>query len=198
MFMGSFIDEFKGDNEKKSDIVVTVDGESGAGKGTIADHISKRLRIAHFSASDVFYQIAEDRGISHVELAQQADKQVDLEVDRRTLQRGLENNCVIDSRIASWVLGDHSDLRVYVTADLDERAKRIAGREKIDFEQAKEDTEKRDEENDRRYEEYYGIDTGNLEIYDLVIDNTDMSIGKQNELIDKALKKQFQERYEEQ
>ncbi len=196
--MGSFIDEFKGDNEKKSDIVVTVDGESGAGKGTIADHISKRLRIAHFSASDVFYQIAEDRGISHVELAQQADKQVDLEVDRRTLQRGLENNCVIDSRIASWVLGDHSDLRVYVTADLDERAKRIAGREKIDFEQAKEDTEKRDEENDRRYEEYYGIDTGNLEIYDLVIDNTDMSIGKQNELIDKALKKQFQERYEEQ
>ena len=105
---------------------------------------------------------------------------------------------MIDSRIASWVLGDYSDFRVYVTADLEERAKRIAGREKIDFEKAKEDTEKRDEENDRRYEDYYGIDTGNLEIYDLVIDNTDMSIGKQNELIDKALKKRFPERYEEQ
>ena len=196
--MGSYIEEFQGEHEKESDIVVTVDGESGAGKGTIADQISKRLRIAHFSASDVFHQIAQDRGISHVELAEQADKEVDLEVDRRTLQRGLENNCVIDSRIASWVLGDYSDFRVYVTADLEERAKRIAGREKIDLEKAKEDTEKRDEENDRRYEDYYGIDTGNLEIYDLVIDNTDMSIGKQNELIDKALKKRFPERYEEQ
>lgn len=195
--MGSFIEEFQGEHEKKSDIVVTVDGDSGAGKGTIADHISKRLRTYHFSASDVFHQIAEDRGISHVELAQQADKEVDLEVDRRTLNRGLENNCVIDSRIASWVLGDYSDFKIYVTADLEERAERIAGREKISFEEAKENTEKRDEENSRRYKDYYGIDTENLEIYDLIIDNSDMSIKKQNQLIDKALKKRFPDRYEE-
>ncbi|MFB6241903.1 MAG: (d)CMP kinase [Candidatus Nanosalina sp.] len=195
--MGSYIEEFQGDHEKESEVVVTVDGPSGAGKGTIADHISKRLRIAHFSASDVFYQIAEDRGISHVELAEKADKEVDLEVDRRTLQRGLENNCVIDSRIASWVLGDYSDFRIFVTADLEERARRIAGREKIPLEKAKEETKERDKENSRRYEEYYGIDTDDLSIYDLVIDNTDMSIEKQNELVDKALKKQFPERYED-
>jgi cytidylate kinase len=195
--MGSYIKEFQGDHEKNSEVVVTVDGPSGAGKGTIADHISKRLRIAHFSASDVFYQIAEDRGISHVELAQKAGKEVDLEVDRRTLERGLENNCVIDSRIASWVLGDYSDFRIFVTADLEERATRIAGREKIPLQKAKEDTEERDRENSRRYEDYYGIDTEEREIYDLIIDNTDLSIGKQEELVDKALKKQFPERYEE-
>lgn len=195
--MKSYIEEFQGDREKKSDIVVTVDGESGAGKGTIADHISKRLGIQHFSASDVFYRIAEEKGISHVELAQQADKETDLEVDRRTLERGLENNCVIDSRIASWVLGEYSDLRIYVTADLKERAKRIAGREDIPVEKAEEETELRDEENSERYRKYYGIDTEELEIYDLIIDNTELSISKQEELLDKTLKKKFPGRYQE-
>jgi cytidylate kinase len=197
LYMGSYIEEFQGDHEKKSDTVVTVDGPSGAGKGTIADHIAKRLRVMHFSASDVFYQIAEDRGISHVELAEKADKEVDLEVDRRTLERGLKNNCVIDSRISSWVLGDYSDFKIFVTADLEERARRIAGREKISLEKAKEETRKRDEENSRRYERYYGIDTEERDIYDLIIDNTDLSLEKQEELIDKAVKKRFPERYEE-
>lgn len=197
MYMGSYIEEFQGDHEKESDIVVTVDGPSGAGKGTIADHIAKRLRVMHFSASDVFYQIAEDRGISHVELAEKADKEVDLEVDRRTLERGLENNCVIDSRISSWVLGDYSDFKIFVTADLEERARRIAGREKISLEKAKEETRKRDEENSRRYEQYYRIDTEEREIYDLIIDNTELRIEKQEELVDKAVKKRFPERYEE-
>ncbi len=195
--MGSLVEEFQGDYNKNSEIVITIDGESGAGKGTIADYIASKLGIYHFSASDVFHSIAEDRGISHVELAEQADKQVDLEVDRRTLERGLENNCVIDSRIASWVLGDYSDLRIYVTADLEERAKRIAAREDISYEKALENTEKRDEENSRRYNEYYDIDTENLDIYDVIIDNTEMSISEQEEQLDKILKRKFEGRLQE-
>lgn len=195
--MESLVEEFQGDYNKNSEIVITIDGESGAGKGTIADYIASKLGIYHFSASDVFHSIAEDRGISHVELAEQADKQVDLEVDRRTLERGLENNCVIDSRIASWVLGDYSDLRIYVTADLEERAKRIAAREDISYEKALENTEKRDEENSRRYNEYYGIDTEDLDIYDVIIDNTEMSISEQEEQLDKILKRKFEEKLQE-
>lgn len=193
--MKSYIEEFQGDHEKESEVVVTVDGPSGAGKGTMADYIASRLELAHFSASDVFYSIAEERGISHVELARQADKQVDLEVDRRTLQRGLENNCVIDSRIASWVLGGYSDLRIHVTADVEERAKRIAAREDQEYEKTLEETRERDRENSRRYSDYYGIDTGNLEIYDVLVDNTEMSISEQEEYIDKILKEKFPERF---
>jgi len=195
--MKSFVEEFQGEHEKNSNIVITIDGESGAGKGTIAEYIASKLNIYHFSASDVFYNIAEDRGISHVELAQQADKEVDLEVDRRTLERGLENDCVIDSRIASWVLGEYSNLRIYVKADLEERAKRIAAREDISYEKALEDTEKRDEENSRRYDDYYGINTEDLSIYDVIIDNTEMSISEQEEHLDKILEKKFEERLQE-
>jgi len=195
--MGSYIEEFqKEDRIKGSSVVITVDGPSGAGKDTLAEYIASEIGLVHFSASDVFYSIAEERGISHVELANRADKQVDLEVDRRTLERGLENNCVIDSRIASWVLGDFSDLRIHVTADLEERAKRIAVREDQEFEEALEQTRERDKENSRRYSDYYGIDTQDLEIYDLLIDNTEMSIRDQHDNIDEVLKKKFPERIE--
>ena len=195
--MNSYIKEFQGDHDKTSDTVITVDGPSGAGKGTIADYIASRLNIHHFSASDVFYSIAEERGISHVELARKADKQVDLEVDKRTLERGLEKNCVIDSRIASWVLGSYSDLRIHVTADLEERAKRIAAREDKKLEEVLEETRERDKENKRRYQDYYGIDTEDLEIYNVLIDNTDLSISEQEKQIDKILEKRFPEKFDQ-
>ncbi|MFB6147938.1 MAG: cytidylate kinase, partial [Candidatus Nanohaloarchaea archaeon] len=59
-----------------------------------------------------------------------------------------------------------------------------------------EEVRKRDSENDRRYEEYYGIDTSDLEIYDLVIDNTELSIKEQNEFVDRVLEQRFPERFD--
>lgn len=196
--MESYIDRFKDSREKEADIVVTVDGPSGSGKGTLAKHIGDRLNMDHFSAGDVFRSIADERGISHVELAEKAGKEVDLEVDRKTLDRALEESCVVDGRLPSWVLGEYSDLRIYLTADIEERAKRISGREDKDLEQVEKETRKRDRDNRERYEDYYSIDTEELDIYDLVIDNSDMSIREQEELVDKVLKQEFPERYREQ
>lgn len=193
--MESYIKEFKDDHKKESEVVVTVDGPSGAGKGTIADHISSKMRINHFSASDVFYSIAEDEGISHVELAKRADKNVDLEVDRRTLERGLKLDCVIDSRIASWVLGSYSDLRIRLTASVEERAKRIAARDNQPYKQTLKETKERDKENSRRYKEYYGIDTDSRDIYDVCIDNTSMPIEDQKQKINQKLRDTFPDTY---
>lgn len=196
--MESYIDRFKEARRKEADIIVTVDGPSGSGKGTLAKHIADRLGIDHFSAGDMFRSIAEERGISHVELAEKAGKEVDIKVDRKTLEEALEKSCVVDGRLPSWVLGEYSDLRIYLTADLDERAKRISGREDKDLDQVEEETEKRDQDNRERYQDYYGIDTEELDIYDLVIDNSDMSIREQEELMDKVLKQELPERYREQ
>jgi|APHM01.1.fsa_nt_gi cytidylate kinase, putative len=196
--MESYIERFKESREKEADIIITVDGPSGSGKGTLAAHIADTLDLKHFSAGDVFRSIADERGTTHVELAEKAGKDVDLEVDRKTLSRGLEESCVIDGRLPCWVLGEYSNLRIFLTADIEERARRIAGREGKDHEQAKEDTEKRDRKNRERYMDYYSIDTDRRDIYDLIVDNTDMSIDEQNELVDKVLKKEFPERYKEQ
>lgn len=195
--MESYIDQFQDSHEKHAGLIITVDGPSGSGKGTLAEYIAEKLGIEHFSAGDVFRAIADDQGISHVELAKKADKDVDVKVDRRTLERALKESCVVDGRLPSWVLGDYSDLRIFLTADLEERARRVAEREDKDLEKVKEETGERDKENKRRYHEYYGIDTEELDIYDLIIDNTDMGVEEQEELVDNVLKQEFPERYSE-
>lgn len=194
--MESYIEEFQGEHSKDAEIIVTVDGPSGSGKGTLAEFIADKLGIKHFSAGDVFRSIAEDRGISHVELSEKAGKDVDLEVDERTLEKGLKKSCIIEGRLPSWVMGDYSDLKIFLTADKEERARRVSEREEIDEEEAlEEEIKERDREDKQRYQKYYGINTENKEIYDLVIDNTELSIEEQNKNVEKVLKQSFPERF---
>lgn len=191
--MKSFRD-LREETDKDSDIVVTIDGPSGSGKGTLAEFIAEKLELEHYSASDVFHRIADDRDISHVELSQKAEKEVDFEVDNRTLKLGMKENCVIDGRITSHVLGENSDLSIYLTAKPEDRARRISGRDGKKVEKALKDIRKRDRENSKRYQNYYGIDTDDFEIYDLIIDNTEKNIDEQNREVLGILKERFPER----
>lgn len=194
--MESYIEDFKEERDKESDLVITVDGMAGAGKGTLAESIAEKLDLKHFSASDVWYDVAEERNLEDHELSEEAEKEVDLAIDRKTLERALNQNCVVEGRIPSWVLGSYSDFRIRLKADKEERAQRLAGREGIEEEGAEEIVEKRDREDSKRYKDYYGINTDNLEIYDLILDNTDLSIGEQKRLVAKALEQRFPERTE--
>lgn len=181
--------DFEG--ERSSDLVITIDGKSGAGKGTLAEHIADYLGVEHYSAGGFFRDIASERGLTVGELSKQADKETDLEVDKRTFQKGLSEDCVIESRISCHVMRGYSDLRIRLTADLDERASRVAEREELSQEEARERIVKRDEDNKERYRDYYGLDMESLEIYDLIVDNTELSIEETNELVEKALKMWF-------
>ena len=204
--MKSYIKEFrKDDKEKNSDLIISICGPSGAGKGTVGEFIADTLGIEFYSAGDFFRQIADEKGMSVEELSEQADKETDLEVDKRTLEKALNKDCVVESRISAWVLGDYADLTIYVTAGVEERARRVlenlenrdteeGGK---DIEEVKRKIEKRDKDNERRYREYYGIDMQDREIFDLMIDNTEMGIEEQEMLVEKALKKEFPDKFEE-
>ncbi|MFB6158173.1 MAG: (d)CMP kinase [Candidatus Nanohalobium sp.] len=196
--MNSYIEEFEEkDREKNSDLIVSICGPSGAGKGTLGRFVADELEVSFYSAGDFFRQIADEKGMSVEELSEEADRETDVEVDRRTLEKGLNQNCVIESRISAWVLGDYADLSIYVTAELEERARRVLddlenrdteeGGENLD--EVKKRVRKRDRDNRERYRKYYGIDTGNTEIFDLFIDNTDLGIEEQERLVKKALRR---------
>ncbi len=187
--MRSFVEEFQDpENEKNSNIVITIDGPSGSGKGTLARELSDILGIKHFSASKIFREEAEKRDLELEELSGTAEKDLDLAVDRRTLEKGLNNDCVIEGRIPGWILGTYSDLRVYLTAEPEERHSRIASRDNLSEDKAREKTEKRDEEDRARYREYYGIDTREKKIYDVIVDSTNYDPGQTLENVISSIK----------
>jgi len=95
------------------------------------------------------------------------DKMVD-EYQKKEAEKG---NVVVEGRLSGWVI-DKADLKVYLMAPLEVRAKRVANRDNKSFDEALEDIKFRETSESKRYKEIYGIDINNLEIYDLVLNTS--------------------------
>ncbi len=113
-------------------MLVTVSGPAGGGKSTLAAALAEALDNEHVSGGDIFRSVADERGLSPVELNKLAEEEaaIDYDLDRRQyeLARG-RDDLVLESRLAGWLAGDAADIRVWLTAPLTVRLDRIAARE---------------------------------------------------------------------
>jgi cytidylate kinase len=153
-------------------MLVTISGPAGSGKSTAAAALATALGYDHVSGGDIFRDLAADRGLSPLELNQEAedDESIDLDLDRRLRTTAAEqDDLVLESRLAGWMAGEHADFRIWLDAPLEIRARRIAERENKPVETAREETRARAQSEATRYEAYYGIDIEDLAIYDLVL-----------------------------
>ena len=156
-------------------MLLTVSGPPGSGKSTVAGGIAVRLNLEYISGGNIFRKIAEERGISVGELNRIAedDDSIDKELDENIKQIAeVEDNAVIESRLAGWMAGENANIRIWLDAPIDIRASRIASREDEEIDQILKETIERETSENHRYEEYYGIDFSDLSIYDLVIDTS--------------------------
>jgi cytidylate kinase len=153
-------------------MLLTVSGPAGSGKSTLAASLADALGYEHVSGGDIFRSLADERGLTPLELNRLAedDDQIDRDLDRRlrSIARD-EDDLVLESRLAGWMAGEYADLRIWLDAPIDVRAARIADREGKSVEQAREETLARAESEALRYEEYYGIDIADLSLYDLTV-----------------------------
>ena len=81
---------------------ITLGGTAGSGKSTAAKLLAKKLGYKHYSMGDFQREIAEEKGISLLELGKLEEKvkSLDEEVDQRQIELGRkEDNFVIDSRL---------------------------------------------------------------------------------------------------
>ena len=139
-----------------------------------------------------FRQMAEERGVDFWTFCRMAenDYDIDRELDRRQVEMAMkEENCILASRLAVWMLKE-ADLKVYLTATPETRARRIFNREGGSYEERYQETVRRDNNDTRRYMAIYGIDNSRPEeVADLLIATDDKTPEEIVEIIVENIRK---------
>jgi cytidylate kinase len=153
---------------------IAVSGKSGCGNTTVSRMAAETLglRFVNFT----FRSLAEERGLELREVLDRAAKDEfwDREVDRRQVLLAREGGgCVLGSRLAIWMLPE-ADLKVYLRASAQTRARRIMAREGGSLEEVAAFTGERDRRDRERYLKLYQIDNDDYGFADLVIDTDEL------------------------
>lgn len=156
--------------EQNGQLRVAISGKSGCGNSTVSKLVAKKLGIRMINYT--FRTLAEEQGVSFAEMRRMAeeDPRWDRIVDKRQREMALEGSCVLGSRLAVWVLREEADLKVFLDASEEERARRIQKREGGTFEQKLKETRVRDHNDRERYLKLYGIDNNDYGFCDLIVD----------------------------
>jgi len=170
--------------------IITLAGLAGTGKSALCKALQNELGWKKYSAGDLLRQIAEERGmtINEIDEAARHDPQYDRALDVRTEELGKnEQDFVIDGRLA-WKFIPHS-LKVNMTCDEEVRLARVAHRDGISLETARERTMHREQAITERFKKYYGIDNFlDPKNFDLILDTTNMTVEEELELVLKRIR----------
>lgn len=176
--------------------IITISGDIGSGVSTVTQKLAESLEYRRFSAGGLFRNVARQHNMTVEELNAYAKRNnvIDQQIDTLIRQLGEGNELVLDARLGYYWI--HDSFRVYLQVDPDIAAQRIYA----DFNE--------DERNDEgattikqiaisiqnqvkstqgRYFQDYGIDIGNTNVFDLLINTDD----KTPEEVVNLIKKDF-------
>jgi cytidylate kinase len=167
---------------------IAISGKSGCGNTTVSKLVSESLGLRFINFT--FRSLAVEKGKSLLEILALAaeDDSWDKELDTRQVALARENRgCVLGSRLAIWML-EEADLKVYLKAKGETRARRIMNREGGTLESVAAFTEERDRQDHERYLRIYHIDNDDYAFADLIIDTDDISPSQIADLIIEKVK----------
>jgi len=168
-------------------VVVTISGPSGSGKSTVARLIAKELKLPVHSAGTFFREKAKEKNMDIKDFMEIAPKSLHKEEDHSIDLASKKGNVMIEGRLSGF-MASKADLRVYVTAPLEVRAKRTMDRHQLSLKEAKERLKERDEVDKKNYLKLYNIDVDDLYIYDLSINTQHFDAEETAKLILTAVK----------
>jgi cytidylate kinase len=153
----------------ETNLLITVSGPPGCGATTLCDKLSEAIDCPYISGGDIFREVAEKHDLTLTQLTAKAqesdefDRALDERIRDIAKQWGdSEKPCIIESRLAGWLAGNHADLRIRLDAPTEIRKERVSGREETVAEmQVREVSEA------QRYDSYYEIDVEDREMYDI-------------------------------
>lgn len=162
---------------------ITITGELGSGKTTIAKILNQEYGFDFYSTGSIQREIAKEKGITTLELNQLMSNDLNNEYDKMIDDRTVEisensagKNVVFDSRMA-WHFAKNS-FKVYVTVDSYTAAGRVIKADRgaeehyQSIEEAAQSLRKRKRLEDSRFAEIYKVNTTDFANYNLIIDST--------------------------
>ncbi len=176
---------------KTSEARIAISGKSGCGNTTVSKLVADELGLRFINFT--FRSLAQEHGITLKEVLRRAkdDDYWDRSVDERQVALARQDGgCVLGSRLAIWLL-DEADLKVYLRATPETRARRIQNREGGSLDAIAAFTAERDHQDHSRYRSLYGIDTDEYGFADLVIDVDDLAPPAITALVIAALREKY-------
>lgn len=157
---------------------ISLAGDLGSGKSTVSKILIPRLGAEYYSTGAIVRAIAEERGMTVVELNRYMEDhpEIDHEIDDGVARLAdLDKPLIIDSRMA-WHF-TKGTFKVYLSTDIETSALRIMGANRVGehsgtLEDTIADTKARRESEIKRYFEQYGVNIKDLSNYDLIVDTS--------------------------
>lgn len=171
-------------------INITIAGDLGSGKSTVANHLINNINYRIESAGLIFRRLAEEHGMTAKEFNQfiESNPKYDNMVDDTIKEMGeKEENIIFDSRLA-WFFVPRS-FKIYMYVDVDVATERIfndKGRISeayTDMTTAKKEIMERRQSEVLRYKTFYNADINNYKNYDFIIDTSHATKEEVNNLV---------------
>ena len=161
---------------------ITISGKAGSGKSTVANLLSDKLKLKHYSIGDLMRAMASEKDMTLLELNKLAEKNksIDFELDNKLKELGkTKDNFVVDGRLTAFFI-PNAEVRVFLKTDDKVRAKRIMNDKRQQeknksLKEAINNIKKREESETKRYKKYYGVNYTNKKLYNFIIDTTKLS-----------------------
>lgn len=162
--------------------LITISGQLGSGKSTVAKMLAKQLKWQYYSTGMAQRMIAKKRGISTTQLNRLTitDPSIDYEIDAVFKNPPWGGKpCVVDSRLAWHFLP--KSLKVCLLIDPKVAAKRVCAEKKRVSEHYSNEKEaltylkKRSELEQAHFIKNYQLDITDVSQFDLVIDTTPLT-----------------------
>jgi cytidylate kinase len=183
---------------------ITINGDLGSGKSTVAIEIAQRLGRRRVSMGDVYRQMAEDRGMTALQLNRHSerDENIDAYVDKIQIDMADSGEpMVVDSRLG-WHFFANA-FKVYLITEPTVAAQRVLSRpaDGVESYSSNEEAERhlreRSESERVRFIAKYGVDKSRLRNYSLVCDTTSVSPEEAIDRIIAAFNESLQEDLQE-
>jgi CMP/dCMP kinase len=168
---------------------ITISGPPGSGTTSLARYLTRKYGLRLISAGEVFRQLASEHGMDLAEFGRRAesDPTIDRMIDQRQKEIGEgSNDIIVEGRLSGWMV-QNADLKIWLAAPLPCRVQRIANRDQLGEEAARESTEKRQQSEATRYMSYYQIDINDYSPYDLILSSETFGVEDLGAITDTAI-----------